>query len=328
MPDFANHYAVLGLSIAASREEMYEAYRRRLREAEAEEEVAPRVRESEGAVGAEVDVEGEVRPRVAADEALRGALAAKKKELSGSVGGEGGGGGDGKGGGAMKDIKTKATPLPPCLESLKWLFTTTASKSDSLDPHTTPQPQPPTTTDTPSPTTTPLYFYSQQQEEEKEEDYYWHHPTFSAILARNKLTDAITILSHPVKKKVYDRTFINSLQNYEGCRIAELDNNADEGAGRGAKAKQLQLQHRKNLALARASHWRSSLLHSHERASSSSSSSSSSSPSSSGRYDEEREEFGRVRSLRGTNGRERGICGVASGMCGEVLGGFVERMEM
>ncbi|TKA66129.1 hypothetical protein B0A55_09696 [Friedmanniomyces simplex] len=316
MPDFANHYAVLGLSIAASREEVYEPYRRCLREAEEEEEVAPRVRESEGAVGAEVDVEEEVRPRVAADEALRGALVAKKKELSGSVGGEGGGGG-GENGDAMKDIKPKATSLPPCLEALISFFST-ATKIDSRDPYTTPPPPP--TTDTPSPPTTPLYLYSQQQEEEKEEDYYWHHPTSSAILARNRLTDAITILSHPVKKKVYDRTFINSLQKYEGCRIAELDNNADEGAGRGAQAKQLQLQHRKNLALARASHWRSSLLHSHERASSSS--------SSSGRHDEEREEFGRVRSLRGTNARERGICGVASGMCGEVLGGFVEGMEM
>ncbi|KAK5685769.1 hypothetical protein LTR17_026949 [Elasticomyces elasticus] len=117
----------------------------------------------------------------------------------------------------------------------------------------------------------------------------------SAIMKANELDDAIALLTHLVKKKIYDRHYLVQLKKYESRRIMEME--GDDATRR--------------VELAKAGLWRKSLLHGHER----------DSP-----YDEE--VFGRVSSLQGFSGRERELSAAASGWAGNVIAGWVEGMEM
>ncbi|TKA54910.1 hypothetical protein B0A55_13072, partial [Friedmanniomyces simplex] len=222
--------------------------------------------------------------------ALKSALVAKRKPPGSRLGEGGGGEGGGEGGDAIEETNPKATPLLPFLKALKSMFSTIIAAGLLNLNITSPRPPP---NNQPPPTLL---------DSNDDEDIYWHGYTPQSIIANNKLTDAVTILTHPVKKKVFDRTFINSPQQYEGRRIVD-----ENGASGDAK----QQQQRKQIALTKASEWRASLLHGHERDSG---------------FDEE--EFGRVRSLKGTSVGERFMVWVASGMCGEVVAGWVEGMEV
>ncbi|KAK3643320.1 hypothetical protein LTR56_010276 [Elasticomyces elasticus] len=115
------------------------------------------------------------------------------------------------------------------------------------------------------------------------------------IRKANQLDDAIALLTHPVKKKVYDRHYLVQLKKYESRRIMEME--GDDAMRR--------------VELAKAGLWRKSLLHGHER----------DSP-----YDEE--VFGRVSSIQRFSGWERELSAAASGWAGNVIAGWVEGMEV
>ncbi|KAK4951216.1 hypothetical protein LTR10_010189 [Elasticomyces elasticus] len=115
------------------------------------------------------------------------------------------------------------------------------------------------------------------------------------ITKANELDGAIVVLTHPVKKKVYDRHYLVQLKKYESRRIMEME--GDDA--------------RRRVELAKAGLWRKSLLYGHERHSP---------------YDEE--VFGRVSSLQAYDGRERELSAAASGWAGNVIAGWIEGMEV
>ncbi|KAK3639568.1 hypothetical protein LTR56_012353 [Elasticomyces elasticus] len=118
----------------------------------------------------------------------------------------------------------------------------------------------------------------------------------TAFIAKaHQLDDAIALLTHPVKKKVYDRHYLVQLKKYESRRIMEME--GDDAMRR--------------VELAKAGVWRKSLLYGHER----------DSP-----YDEE--VFGRVSSVQAYDGRERELSAAASGWAGTVIAGWVELMDV
>ncbi|KAK4888039.1 hypothetical protein LTR27_013011 [Elasticomyces elasticus] len=116
----------------------------------------------------------------------------------------------------------------------------------------------------------------------------------SVIMETNQLDGAIALLTHPVKKKVYDRHYLVQLKKYESRRIMEME--GDDAMRR--------------VELAKAGLWWKSLLHGHER----------DSP-----YDEE--VFGRMSSIQRFSGWERELSTAASGWAGNVIAGWVEGME-
>ena len=76
------------------------------------------------------------------------------------------------------------------------------------------------------------------------DDTLWHCPFTSDIIKANNLDSAYAILTHPVKKKVWDYTHRTALQRYEGRRIAS----------------NITTRARRDSALWRAKDWRDSLI--------------------------------------------------------------------